>query len=64
MITPAIRLAAAAQRIDRSGGVEGEHHKEWVLNRVVRILLGTKGHRAWVAARAADGYDWPEGIAP
>ena len=64
MITPAIRNAAASQLIDRFGGIDGAHHKQWVLDRVLRVLLGTKAYRAWVAARAADDYDWQEGIAP
>lgn len=57
------KIADALDRIDRSGGVDGEHHKQWALDQVVRILAG-KGYAQWVAKRVADGYAWSEGIAP
>ncbi len=50
------------------GGIDGAHHKQWVLDQVVRALTGD-GYAAWVA-EAKDGedgpdtYDWDEGIAP
>lgn len=28
--------------IDKYGQIDGEHHKQWVLDQVARILLGTK----------------------
>lgn len=50
------------------GGIDGAHHKQWVLDQVARKLTGD-GYRAWVAAHNAgeDGpntYEWDEGIAP
>jgi hypothetical protein len=30
--------------IDHYGGIDGEHHKNWVLDQVARILNGTKVH--------------------
>jgi len=32
------QIAAALNRITQSGGVDGAHHKQWVLDQVVRIL--------------------------
>jgi hypothetical protein len=32
----------ALQWIGEYGGVDGDHHKNWVLDQVVRILKGTK----------------------
>ena len=61
------------------GGVDGAHHKDWVLDQVVRILCGgeqvggritaTDDYRRVVAEAKAgvDGpetYPWEEGIAP
>jgi hypothetical protein len=54
--------------IEQLGGIDGGHHKAWVIDQVVRILTG-KNYAAWVAEykRGEDGpetYDWDEGIAP
>lgn len=49
------------------GGIDGGHHKQWVLDQVVRILCDD--YDAWVR-EAMDGEDgpetylWDEGIAP
>lgn len=56
------RIDAAVERIDQSGGVDGAHHKQWVLDQVMRALLSEEGYRGFIAARRADGYDWDEGI--
>lgn len=50
------------------GPIDGSHHRDWVIDQMVRALLG-EGYEAWVAERRAgeDGpetYLWPEGIAP
>jgi hypothetical protein len=54
--------------IRQYGGIDGAHHKQWVLDQVVRALTGP-GYQDWVAAQRAgeDGpetYDWDEGVAP
>lgn len=52
----------------RWGGVDGGHHKAWVIDQMVRALAGD-GYAALVA-EACDGedgpetYEWNEGIAP
>jgi hypothetical protein len=50
------------------GGIDGEHHKTWVIDQMVRALTG-KRYATWVAEMkdGEDGpntYEWNEGIAP
>lgn len=61
-LTPAERVERALELIDRSGGVDGEHHKQWVLDQAVRVLA--PNYAAWVQKRKDEGYDWDIGIAP
>ena len=63
--TQAVRALAIA---DRYGGFEGSHHKAWVIDQMVRALMGN-GYSEWVRQHrdGEDGletYDWDEGIAP
>lgn len=52
----------------RFGGIDGDHHKAWVIDQMVRALTG--GRYEQVVADACDGEDgpnsyyWDEGIAP
>jgi hypothetical protein len=62
------RVLAALDLIHRYGGIDGDHHKQWVLDQVVRALMGD-GYEAWATAQRAgdegpDTYDWDEGIPP
>jgi hypothetical protein len=63
----------AITRIDKAieiavsyGGIDGAHHKDWVIDQVVRALAGGEYDR--IIAKARDGEDGPEtwdcGIAP
>lgn len=50
------------------GGIDGDHHKAWVIDQMVRALTGN-GYDAWVSDTKAgkdgpDTYEWSEGIAP
>jgi hypothetical protein len=64
------RIAAALEVARRYGGTDGADHKAWVIDQMVRALLGEFGaYRQFVAeARAGeDGpetYEWDEGVAP
>ena len=66
--TEQIKIDEALSLIFQYGGIDGDHHKTWVLDQVVRALTGD-GYDAWVA-NARDGEDGPEtydydvGIAP
>jgi len=58
----------ALRLIERYGGTDGAHHKQWVIDQVARALTGSD-YRKWVKAMKAgddgpDTYDWEEGVAP
>lgn len=62
------QIAEALDLIRKYGGTDGAHHKDWVLDQVVRVLTGSD-YDAWVAETKAgeDGpetYAYDEGIAP
>ncbi len=60
------RVDAALRLIERYGGIDGDHHRAWVIDQVVRVLVGD-GYEAWVKMMTSgenEGYDWWEGIAP
>lgn len=64
-ITP---IEAALDLAMRYGGINGEHHKTWVIDQMVRALTGTD-YANWVQESKVgeDGpntYTWDEGIAP
>lgn len=65
--TPGERVDAAVALIEQYGGIEGDHHRAWVIDQVVRCLV--TDYAAWVKAQkdGEDGpetYDWDEGIPP
>lgn len=62
------KIEAALELALRYGGIDGDHHKMWVIDQMVRALTGDK-YSQWVATakEGDDGpetYDWQEGIAP
>lgn len=67
-MTDAQRIKKATDLAMRFGGIDGDHHKMWVIDQMVRALTGSK-YRAWVKASKVgeDGpetYSWDEGVAP
>lgn len=61
------RIKKAMDLIERYGGIEGEHHKTWVIDQVARCLVDD--YAGWVQAMkdgedGPDSYSWDEGIAP
>ena len=50
------------------GQIDGSHHRLWVIDQMVRALLGEEEYEKWVKAyEAPDGEDyweWNVGIAP
>lgn len=62
---PVARPIADALRIaERYGQTDGAHHKAWVIDQMVRALLGD-GYEAWLAEyREHLSGDWDEGVAP
>lgn len=50
------------------GSIDGEHHKAWVIDQMVRALMGAE-YSAWVAEHnegedGPDTYAWDCGITP
>lgn len=48
--------------------IDGDHHKAWVIDQIVRRLTG-EGYKEWVEhyeydEETGDEYTWSEGIAP
>jgi hypothetical protein len=57
----------ALDLIGEWGGIDGGHHKQWLLDQLVRVLA--EDYRAWVVEYqdgedGEDTYEWDEGIAP
>jgi len=42
----------------RYGGIDGEHHKAWVIDQIIRILAGCDYDA--IVRKACDGVDGPE----
>lgn len=70
-----LQLAASEKRVEealdtaiRYGQIDGAHHKTWVIDQVVRTLLGDKYDATIAESNAGeDGpntYTWDTGIAP
>ncbi len=67
-VTDAEKMAAALDLASRYGGIDGDHHKMWVIDQMVRALTGDQ-YAEWVRDQedGEDGpetYEWNEGIAP
>lgn len=61
-------IQSALSCIRQYGGIDGGHHKQWVLDQVVRELTGP-AYAEWVREQkdgedGPDTYEWDEGIAP
>ena len=59
---------AILEMIEQWGGFDGGHHKQWLLNNIVREITGDE-YEQWVAEweDGEDGpetYSWDVGIAP
>lgn len=54
--------------ISEYGGIDGSHHKQWLLDQIVKIIT-EENYNKWVAIYqdGEDGpetYEWDVGIAP
>lgn len=62
------RIDAAIDLAVRYGGIEGDHHKAWVIDQMVRALAGERYAEIVRDAKFGDDgpetYDWDEGIPP
>lgn len=47
------------------GGIDGDHHKQWLLDQILQILLSENDYNEWLKDYNQSGYDeWNKGIAP
>lgn len=67
------RIKTALEIASQHGDIDGVHHKQWVIDQMVRALLGHSQdpheYEAWVRGQKAgedgpDTYGWEEGIPP
>lgn len=61
------RINQALDLITRYGGIDGSHHKQWLIDQIVRVLASD--YDEWVMAYCdgedgADTYEWDIGVAP
>jgi hypothetical protein len=68
--SPIQRITAAIDVAYLYGMEAGAHHKQWVIDQMLRALLGSR-YDGWVAIYDAvmqfpdkQGYAWDEGVAP
>ena len=62
----------ALDLITQYGGIDGAHHKQWVLDQIVRTLTKTeKGYENWLKEYQGDldeegypEYEWDKGSPP
>lgn len=57
----------ALDLISKYGGIDGDHHKQWVLDQVIRVLA--PDYEEWIkeyefGENGPDTYTWDAGIAP
>ena len=61
------RIKAAMDMIWRYSGIDGDHHRAWLVDQVVRALTG-EDYRRWVLAweneDGTDSDEWYIGIPP
>jgi hypothetical protein len=62
------RVKEAIVMAVRYGGIDGSHHKAWVIDQMVRILGDRDYDKIVTEAKSGedgpDTYGWDEGIAP
>ena len=56
------KIEQAMKLIEQYGHVDGEHHKQWLLDQVARVLMGS-AYEGW-AEPEEGGWEWDVGIAP
>ena len=67
-MTDDVKIEKAIELAVQFAGIDGEHHKAWVIDQMVRILAGEKYSQ--IVKDACDGedgpdtYEWDCGINP
>ena len=62
--TPDERISKAVNLADSYGNIDGDHHKMWVIDQMLRALLSEQDYKDLIATRKADGFSWDVGIPP
>lgn len=62
----ALSVQEAARIAHRYGMIDGGHHKQWVIDQMLRTTLGPEGYEQWVKDMNSDPdyLPWDEGIPP
>lgn len=58
------RIKEAVNLAEQYGQIPGTWHKTWVIDQMVRVLLGPDEYERFIEAYEMDGYKWDVGIAP
>ena len=66
--TPQEQIEKALAIARQSGSVDGDHHKAWVIDQMVRALIG-EGYEDWVSTTkygedGIENYAWSKGTSP
>lgn len=62
---PEVRIATALDLAMRYGSIDGDHHKMWVIDQMVRKLLGPVEYKTFVKHyEAKQNAEWETGVAP
>ena len=68
VMTDKDRIDQAITLAIRYGGIDGEHHKAWVIDQMVRVLAGDQYDTIVIRAKAGKNgpntFEWNCGIAP
>ena len=60
------RIGQAAQIAAECGMHDGGHHKQWVIDQMLQLMLGEEGYQKWLKDMNSDPdyAPWDTGIAP
>ena len=69
MLSKQEKIDAALELAGSFGGIDGGHHKMWVIDQMVLALVGPENYDKWIAnyCNGEDGpetWEWDRGIAP
>lgn len=66
MKSPEFRIVEAVGIATHYGMIDGAHHKQWVIDQMLRAMMGKEKYKKWIENYNAEpDYDnWDEGIAP
>lgn len=68
-VNPSEAIAKVKDLIFDFGGIDGSHHKQWLLNEILKTVLTTEEYNEWLVQYSLDedgevSFEWDKGIAP